>query len=218
MSIAPRRRVAAAVLVLALVCVGGPARRKASVARGGPPAAAGEAARLPPLVGRSRAGEVESRTLRLRAGTAYRISGMCDSSCADLDLLLYSGDSVIAEDVGPTETPVIRYAPARSGSYTLRVHTARCAEAACGFKVSVRGARRRPAERDTNPRLTGMIAPPSAKLPEPVPASLADPTAELRLEPAVRRNGCGNEIVALDAGGGGCGGGAKSAAPTPLPE
>ncbi|SOD03111.1 hypothetical protein SAMN05216486_10824 [bacterium JGI 053] len=220
MSTAPRRRAALALVVLALVCVGGPARRKASVARGAPPAA-GEAARLPPLVGRARAGEVESRTLRLQGGTAYRISGMCDTNCADLDLLLYSGDSVVAEDVGPTETPVIRYAPARSGSVTLRVHAARCKEASCGFKVSVRGAPRRAAERDTNPRLMGMAPEPSAKLPEPVPAALADPPAGPRLEPAVRRSGCGspNEIVALDAGGGAtCRGGAKSAAPAPVPD
>lgn len=218
MSTAPRRRVARAILVLALVCLGGPARRKASVAREAPPAA-GEAARLPPLVGRARAGGVETRTVRLLAGTAYRFSGMCDTSCADLDLLLYSGDSVIAEDVGPTETPVIRYAPARSGSYTLRVHTPRCTEAACGFKVSVRGARRGAAERDTNPRLTGMTTPPSTKFPEPVPAALADPSAGLRLEPAVRRDGCGsrNDIVALETGrSAGCG--AKSAAPAPMPD
>lgn len=215
MSAAPRRRLAHALLLLALVCVGGPARRKASVAPGAP--AAGQAARLPPLVGRARAGGVESRTLRLLAGTSYRISGMCDTSCADLDLLLYSGDSVIAEDVGPTETPVIRYAPARSGAFTLRVHAARCTEASCGFKVSVAGAPRRAAERDTNPRLMGMVPEPSVKFPEPVPAVLSGPAASPRLEPAVRR-GCGspNEIVALDAGGGAaCGEGAKTAAPAP---
>jgi len=182
-----RRRVAGALLLLALAGLGTWAAREAAA----PPAAAPAvgAARLPPIVGTAQEGRTESRPLELAAGTVYQIGGQCDTSCADLDLRLYAGDSLVAEDVGPTETPSIRYAPPRPGRFTLRVYAARCAREACGFKIGVRAMRRDPSPTDSNPRLAGVAPERSPKWPAPAPASIARAPASLRLEPAIRRPG-----------------------------
>jgi len=174
-----RRRVAGALLLLALACLGGPQARSAAA----PSAAPVAGAALPPLVGTAREGRTESRPLELAGGTLYQIGGQCDTSCADLDLRLYAGDSLVAEDVGPSETPSIRYAPPRPGRFTLRVYAARCAREACGFKIGVRAARRGPSPTDSIPRMAGVAPERSPKWPAPAPASLSASPAALRLEP-----------------------------------
>jgi hypothetical protein len=179
-----RRRVAGALVLLALASLGGPVARKAARRPAAAPAAG---AARPPMVGSAREGRTESRPLELAGGTVYQIGGQCDTRCTDLDLRLYAGDSLVAEDVGPSETPSIRYAPPRPGRFTLRVYAARCARDACGFKIGVRAARRGPSPTDSSPRLAGVAPEPSPKWPAPAPASLSAPAA-LRLEPAVRRD------------------------------
>lgn len=182
-----RRRVAGALLLLALAGVGTWVARKAASPPAPGPAAG--AARQAPLVGTAREGRTESRPLELAAGTVYLIGGQCDTSCSDLDLRLYAGDSVVAEDVGPTETPSIRYAPPRPGRFTLRVYAARCAREACGFKIGVRALRRGPSPTDSNPRLAGVAPERTPKWPAPAPSSISRAPASLHLEPAVRRGG-----------------------------
>lgn len=181
-----RRRVAAALLLPALACVGTWMARRALAP---PPVPMAGAARRAPMVGTAREGRTESRPLELAAGTVYQIAGQCDTLCSDLDLRLYAGDSLVAEDVGPTETPSIRYAPPRPGRFTLRVYAARCARDACGFKIGVRAVRRGPSPTDSNPRLAGVAPERSPKWPAPAPASISRAPASLRLEPAVRRSG-----------------------------
>jgi len=180
--------VAGALLLLALACLGAPVARKAAAPPSAAPATG--AARRPPLVGTAREGRTESRPLELAGGTVYQIGGQCDTSCADLDLRLYAGDSLVAEDVGPSETPSIRYAPPRPGRFTLRVYAARCARDACGFKIGVRAVQRGPSPTDSNPRMAGVAPERSPKWPTPAPASLSGAPASLRLEPAIRRAGC----------------------------
>jgi hypothetical protein len=185
--------IAGALLLLALAGAGTWVAREAAAPPSAVPAAG--AARQAPIVGTAREGRTESRPLELAAGTVYQIGGQCDTSCSDLDLRLYAGDSLVAEDVGPTETPSIRYAPPRPGRFTLRVYAARCAREACGFKIGVRAVRRGPSPTDSNPRLAGVAPERSSKWPAPAPASISRAPASLRLEPAVRRPGDGAHRV-----------------------
>lgn len=168
----------AAALVL-LLCVRGPRRWKEAE-----PLPAAPASSAAPLLGTARAGRTESRSFRLLAGSLYQIGGVCDTRCADLDLRLYSGDSVVAEDVGPSATPLVRYAPLRSGVFTLRIYASRCEGEACGYKVGLHALRHLPVATDTNPRVAGVAPERTAKW--PVPAALGSPPGTARLEAAAR--------------------------------
>lgn len=74
----------------------------------------------------------------LRAGLDYRIVGVCDSRCTDLDLKLYdpSGNEV-AEDVLQDSVPVLQIRPVSTGSYAIDVDMARCGGPACWYAFNV---------------------------------------------------------------------------------
>lgn len=74
----------------------------------------------------------------LRAGIDYRVVGVCDSRCADLDMRLYdANDGRIAEDVLEDAVPVIHIRPVFTGQYTIEVTMIRCASEPCWFAFNV---------------------------------------------------------------------------------
>lgn len=78
--------------------------------------------------------------ITLSAGTAYRIVGVCDADCDDLDLRIYdaSGNEV-DWDVDADDTPLLSVTPRRSQTYTLRVIMASCTDEPCSFGIGVYG-------------------------------------------------------------------------------
>lgn len=89
------------------------------------------------------AGGLEQRhgrrfTITLRAGLDYRIVGVCDSSCEDLDLRLYDpNDALIAEDTLQDNVPVIHVRPSVTGAYTIEAIMYRCTAARCWYAFNV---------------------------------------------------------------------------------
>jgi hypothetical protein len=77
-------------------------------------------------------------TVMLRAGQDYRIVGVCESRCRDLDLrLLDANDALVAQDVLDDSVPVIHVRPNATGNYAIEVLMVRCAAAPCWFAFNV---------------------------------------------------------------------------------
>ena len=81
---------------------------------------------------------VSQAPVTLRSGQEYRIIGVCDADCDDLDLRLLDGaGAVIAQDVAPNDLPQLIVRPRMTGPYVIETQMARCANAPCYFAVNV---------------------------------------------------------------------------------
>lgn len=74
----------------------------------------------------------------LRAGQDYRIVGVCDSRCGDLDLRLYdSSNALIGQDVLEDDTPILHVRPTMTGQYWIEAIMYRCSGDPCFFAFNV---------------------------------------------------------------------------------
>jgi hypothetical protein len=77
-------------------------------------------------------------TVMLRAGQDYRIVGVCESRCGNLDLRLFAANNqLIAQDVLRDAVPVIHVRPVATGNYDIEAIMAQCNEAPCWFAFNV---------------------------------------------------------------------------------
>ena len=77
-------------------------------------------------------------TVMLRAGQDYRIVGVCDSRCGNLDLRLFAANNqLVAQDVLRDAVPVIHVRPVATGNYYIEAIMAQCNEAPCWFAFNV---------------------------------------------------------------------------------
>ena len=77
-------------------------------------------------------------TVMLRAGQDYRIVGVCESRCGNLDLRLFAANNqLIAQDVLQDAVPVIHVRPVATGNYDIEAIMAQCNEAPCWFAFNV---------------------------------------------------------------------------------
>lgn len=90
------------------------------------------------LTGGLRQGGRERQVLSLRRGQAYRVLGVCDEACGDLDLRLYNQDGdLIDEDTRAVEDPMINIRPGPDGEMTVEVIMYACAAASCYYAISL---------------------------------------------------------------------------------
>jgi len=74
----------------------------------------------------------------LRAGQDYRIVGVCDHRCGDLDLRLFTANNqLIAQAVLNDAVPVIHVRPLTTGQYDIEAMMAQCEAAPCWFAFNV---------------------------------------------------------------------------------
>jgi hypothetical protein len=75
----------------------------------------------------------------LNGGRQHLIPAGCDHDCTDLDLRLYTGDgnTLLTEDVGDDDVPVLAFTPNESGRYLLLISMPKCSTNVCwfGFRV-----------------------------------------------------------------------------------
>jgi hypothetical protein len=89
------------------------------------------------------AGELGDRQGRrfvvmLRAGQSYRVAGVCDDRCGDLDLRLFdSNGALVTQDIAPDRTPVLDIDPIVTGGYAIEASVAHCNAPTCYFAFNV---------------------------------------------------------------------------------
>lgn len=77
-------------------------------------------------------------TVTLRAGQDYRIVGVCDARCIDLDLRLSDGaEAVLDEDVRDERSAMLSVRPLATGPHGIDAIMARCADPPCYFAFNV---------------------------------------------------------------------------------
>ena len=76
--------------------------------------------------------------LTLQAGLEYRIVGVCDIDCFDLDLVLWDqDDNQLAADFMEDDVPVLALIPASTEAFALEVAMVACDLEPCAFQVGV---------------------------------------------------------------------------------
>jgi len=85
-------------------------------------------------------GGTQNVPAQLMQGYTYRIVGVCDQDCGDLDLRLRDGaNNTLAEDTATDNIPVLNVAPSTSGNYTLDVIMYSCSVEPCFYSVALFG-------------------------------------------------------------------------------
>lgn len=77
-------------------------------------------------------------TVMLRAGQDYRIVGVCDHRCGNLDLRLFAANNqLVAQDVMSDAVPVIHVRPLTTGNYAIEAVMTHCNQSPCWFAFNV---------------------------------------------------------------------------------
>ncbi|SOD03109.1 hypothetical protein SAMN05216486_10823 [bacterium JGI 053] len=93
-----------------------------------------------PLVGSLTPRATTMLQMNLQAGRRYRLFGVCDNDCSDLDLRLVDpSGAAVAEDVAADDVPIVAYTAQRSGSYRVQVIMTTCSVSPCRYGVSLYG-------------------------------------------------------------------------------
>ncbi len=91
-----------------------------------------------PFAGGLEQGRAQRRSIMLRTGQDYRIVGVCDDRCRDLDMRLYDpSGQASAQDVLEDSVPAIHVQPAITGHYTIEVAMIRCSGSPCWYAFNV---------------------------------------------------------------------------------
>jgi hypothetical protein len=97
-----------------------------------------------PYSGGLRRGESWNVPAELHTGYEYRILGVCDRDCADLDLILFDGAGVsITQDTSTNSQPIVGVLPTTTGTFTIQVLMYNCTVEPCYYAVALYG---RPAQ------------------------------------------------------------------------
>ena len=93
-----------------------------------------------PYSGGLQQGESWNVAAELHTGFDYRVIGVCDRDCADMDLVLFdqTGRALI-EDRSTDSQPVLSVQPSYSGGYTIQVQMYRCSVAPCYYAIALYG-------------------------------------------------------------------------------
>ena len=74
----------------------------------------------------------------LRAGQDYRIVGVCDSRCRDIDLRVFDQNNlVIAQDLLDDRVPVVQVRPRATGQYRIELSMYACGAQPCWYAINV---------------------------------------------------------------------------------
>lgn len=91
-----------------------------------------------PFAGGLEQTQAHRRSIMLRQGQEYRIVGVCDERCPDLDMRLYDPNGqLIAQDVLVDDVPVIHVRPGFTGAHAIEVAMVRCSSAPCWYAFNV---------------------------------------------------------------------------------
>lgn len=98
-----------------------------------------------PVSGMLPTGQNWNTSAQLVVGYDYRLIGVCDQNCTDLDLALYDQNgTIVAQDQSADAHPVVGGVPAYTGGFTIQAHMFACnAPQGCYYALALYG---RPAQ------------------------------------------------------------------------
>lgn len=74
----------------------------------------------------------------LAAGGDYRVVGVCDRDCADLDLVVFDPQgTAVAQDTSSNSQPVVGIQPGYPGTFTVQVQMYNCSVAPCYYALAL---------------------------------------------------------------------------------
>lgn len=89
-----------------------------------------------PVNGTLPQGQTQQFPVTLEVGGDYRIIGVCDNDCADLDLVLYDqNNNIVSQDQSTDAVPVVSVAPQWTGPFTVHAHMYNCAVSPCYYAL-----------------------------------------------------------------------------------
>ncbi len=93
-----------------------------------------------PVTGQLPQGQMQSWPITLDVGAEYRVIGVCDDDCGDLDLALYDGyGNVISQDSSADAAPVVSVIPTMSGQFQVQANMYNCRVAPCYYALVLYG-------------------------------------------------------------------------------
>ena len=93
-----------------------------------------------PFSGNLSQGQSWNIPAELHAGYDYRVLGVCDRDCADLDLVVFDNNGAqIAQDTSTTNQPVVAVAPVYTANFTVQVQMYNCTVAPCYYAIALYG-------------------------------------------------------------------------------
>lgn len=81
------------------------------------------------------AGQDSSFEWDFEAGTDYKLVGICDEQCQNMDLRVVSSGTTIREDTLPDAVPIVDFTPETQGRYTVLVSMISCESDPCQWSV-----------------------------------------------------------------------------------
>jgi hypothetical protein len=86
------------------------------------------------------AGDSDNYTVTLQGGRSYKLVGVCDNDCSDLDITLYDDDGdVVDRDLLDDDKPVVSVSGKAGGTYRMNVSMAKCSTGVCYYSVAIYG-------------------------------------------------------------------------------
>ncbi len=90
------------------------------------------------IIGRLKDDENETWTVTLYAGNTYRITGVCDGDCKDIDLALLDGNrNELTSDMLADDVPILTFTPKTTASYSIKVMMPTCNQDPCYFGIGI---------------------------------------------------------------------------------
>jgi hypothetical protein len=85
-------------------------------------------------------GDSDNYNVTLQGGRSYKLVGVCDNDCSDLDITLYDSDGdVVDRDLLDDDKPVVSVSGKSGGVYRMNVSMASCSTGVCYYSVAIYG-------------------------------------------------------------------------------
>jgi hypothetical protein len=93
-----------------------------------------------PFSGGLQRGQTWNVPAQLNAGVDYRVVGVCDRDCADLDLIVFDEQgATVTQDTSTSSQPVVAIQPGYSGTFTIQVLMYNCSVEPCYYAIALYG-------------------------------------------------------------------------------
>lgn len=85
-------------------------------------------------------GGANAFTVTLKKGMTYKIIGVCDNDCSDLDMTLYDeNNNEISKDQKSDSMPMVEASPKWTGKFYLRTRMYACSNSPCFYGITILG-------------------------------------------------------------------------------